>query len=151
MPVFSLAVQNAVEARVVGSATSMVQFVRSIGGTLGIAVFGSVLSNGFFPAFRHALPADIASEVPPSALDSLSDAQLYMTSAGTRQLETILAGLGLDTNAVTAAFSQAARAALSGSLHAVFAVAAALLFCATALSLFLREIPLRKSNRREAV
>ena len=42
MPVFNLAVQNAVEARVVGVATSMVQFVRSIGGALGIAVFGSV-------------------------------------------------------------------------------------------------------------
>ena len=150
MPVFNLAVQNAVEARVVGSATSMVQFVRSIGGTLGIAVFGSVLSNGFSPAFRRALPAAVGSEVSPSALDRLSDAQLYLTSAGTRQLETILAGFGLKTDAVMSAVSEAARAALSVSLHHVFGIAAALLFCATVLALFLREIPLRKTNRREA-
>ena len=59
MPVFNLAVQNAVEARMVGSATSMVQFVRSIGGTLGIAVLGSILSNDFSTAFRRALPAGV--------------------------------------------------------------------------------------------
>jgi EmrB/QacA subfamily drug resistance transporter len=149
VPVFNLAVQNAVEARVVGSASSMVQFVRSIGGTLGIAVFGSVLSNGFSPAFRQALPAAVSSEVSP-VLDSLSDAQLYLTSAGTAQLETILAGFGLKTDAVISAVSQAARAALSVSLHQVFGIAAALLFCGTVLALFLREIPLRKTNRREA-
>jgi EmrB/QacA subfamily drug resistance transporter len=149
MPVFNLAVQNAVEARVVGSASSMVQFVRSIGGTLGIAVFGSVLSNGFSPAFRQALPAAVRSEVSPSVLDSLSDAQLYLTSAGTTQLETMLAGFGLKTDAAMSAVSQAARSALSVSLHHVFGIAAALLFCATVLALFLREIPLRKTNRRE--
>jgi hypothetical protein len=86
MRVFNLAVQNAVEARVVGSATSMVQFVRSIGGTLGIAVFGSVLANGFSPAFREALAADVLSEVSPARLDVLADAQLYMTSPGKSSL-----------------------------------------------------------------
>jgi len=149
MPVFNLAVQNAVEARVVGSATSMVQFVRSIGGTLGIAVFGSVLANGFSPAFRRALPADVLSEVSPPRLDILADAQLYMTSAGTKQLETTLAGFGLNTEPVIGAVRQAARAALATSLHDVFEIAAALLLCATILALFLREIPLRKTNRRE--
>jgi EmrB/QacA subfamily drug resistance transporter len=149
MPVFNLAVQNAVEARVVGAATSMVQFVRSIGGALGIAVFGSVLANGFSPAFRQALPTDVLSEVSPPRLDALADAQLYMTSAGTKQLEGILAGFGLNTDAMIGAVRQAARAALATSLHDVFEIAAALLFCATILALFLREIPLRKTNRRE--
>jgi predicted MFS family arabinose efflux permease len=83
--------QNAVEARMVGSATSVVQFVRSIGGTLGIAVLGSVLSNDFSTAFRRALPAGVNSEISPSVLESLTEAQLNLTSAGSRQLETILA------------------------------------------------------------
>jgi hypothetical protein len=47
------------------------------------------------------------------------------------------------------AVRQAARTALATSLRDVFTIAAALLFCATILALFLREIPLRKSNRRE--
>ena len=87
MPVFNLAVQNAVEARMVGSATSMVQFVRSIGGTLGIAVLGSILSNDFSTAFRRALPAGVNSEISPSVLESLAEAQLNLTSAGSRQLK----------------------------------------------------------------
>jgi EmrB/QacA subfamily drug resistance transporter len=149
MPVFNLAVQNAVEARVVGSATSVVQFVRSIGGTLGIAGFGSILSNGFSSAFRQALPAGVNSKISPSVLERLAEAQLNLTSAGIRQLETILARSGLNTDAVISAVSQAARTALSASLHDVFEIAAALLLCATVLTLFLREIPLRKTNRRE--
>jgi EmrB/QacA subfamily drug resistance transporter len=149
MPVFNLAVQNAVKARMVGSATSMVQFVRSIGGTLGIAVLGSILSNDFSTAFRRALPAGVNSEISPSVLESLAEAQLNLTSAGSRQLETMLARSGLNTDAVTSAISQAARTALSASLHDVFEIAAALLLCATVLTLFLRDIPLRKTNRRE--
>ena len=149
MPVFNLAVQNAVEARVVGAATSMVQFVRSIGGALGIAVFGSVLAGRFSPEFSRALPADVVSEVSPARLGALADAQLYMTSAGTKQLEAILTGFGLHTEAMTSAFRQAARIALAASLQDVFEIAAALLLAATILTLFLREIPLRKTNRRE--
>jgi hypothetical protein len=49
---------------------------------------------------------------------------------------------------VTSAVSQAGRTALSASLHEVFEIAAALLLCAT-LTLFLRNIALRKTHRRE--
>jgi Na+/melibiose symporter-like transporter len=149
MPVFNLAVQNAVEARVVGAATSMVQFVRSIGGALGVAVFGSVLATRFSPEFSRALPPDIVSEVSPERLGALADPQLYMTSAGTSRLEAILTGFGLDTDALVGMVRQAARTALAASLQDVFELAAALLFVATVLTLFLREIPLRKTNRRE--
>jgi hypothetical protein len=113
--------------------------LRSIGGTLGIAVLGSILSNGF----STALPADVSSEISPSALESLAEAQLNMT------LEMVLARFGLNTDAVTSAVSQAAKTALSASLRGVFEIAAALVLCATVLALFLREIPLRKTNRRE--
>jgi EmrB/QacA subfamily drug resistance transporter len=149
LPVFNLAVQNAVEARVVGSATSMVQFVRSIGGALGVAVFGSVLATRFAPEFTRALPADIVSEVSQPRLGALADAQLYMTSAGTGRLEAILTGFGLNTDAMVGMLRQAARSALAASLQDVFELAAVLLFVATVLTLFLREIPLRKTNRRE--
>lgn len=50
MPVFTLAVQNAVEVHWVGTATSTVQFIRSMGGALGAAIFGTVLA-----ARAHAL------------------------------------------------------------------------------------------------
>ena len=40
-----LAVQNTVDARDVGAASSLVSFLRSLGGTVGVTVLGVVLSN----------------------------------------------------------------------------------------------------------
>jgi hypothetical protein len=65
------------------------------------------------------------------------------------QLDRDTHGFGLNSDVVMGAVRQAARTALATSLHDVFQIAAALLFCATILALFLREIPLRKSNRRD--
>ena len=57
MPVFNLAVQHAVDPANVRVMTSSLQFLHSIGGSLGAAIFGAVLTNRFSPAFHEALPA----------------------------------------------------------------------------------------------
>ena len=44
MPVYNLATQNAVPLHLLGSATSLVNFMRAIGSSLGMAVFGSILT-----------------------------------------------------------------------------------------------------------
>src|SRR5918996_233364 len=44
IPAFVIAVQTSVERRHLGSATSMLQFSRSMGGTLGVSVMGAALS-----------------------------------------------------------------------------------------------------------
>jgi EmrB/QacA subfamily drug resistance transporter len=147
MPVFNLAVQNAVDVKIVGSATAMVQFTRSIGGTLGVALFGSVLANGFRPAFHKALPSEFLSKFGTAQLPSLDNPQSYMRPEGLRQLETMLKSTGLYTDHVLRSIREAARVALAVSLRDVFTIAAGFLLCATALTVFLREIPLRKSNR----
>ena len=49
LPIFSLAVQNAVPPSQAGMATATVQFVRSLGGSLGAAIFGAVLTNRYAP------------------------------------------------------------------------------------------------------
>lgn len=43
--VFTIAVQNAVKPTEIGVATSASQFFRQIGGTIGVAIFGTVLTN----------------------------------------------------------------------------------------------------------
>jgi len=47
---FSLAVQNAVSPREIGVATSTSQFFRQIGSTIGVAVFGAVLTSSLSAA-----------------------------------------------------------------------------------------------------
>jgi MFS family permease len=60
----SLAVQNGVLSRHLGAATSAAQFFRSIGGTIGVSVMGSVLASGM-PAGGVAPPAQLAGAIHP--------------------------------------------------------------------------------------
>jgi EmrB/QacA subfamily drug resistance transporter len=49
---YSLAVQNAVSPREIGVATSTSQFFRQIGATMGVALFGSLLTNNLASVAR---------------------------------------------------------------------------------------------------
>jgi EmrB/QacA subfamily drug resistance transporter len=49
---YSLAVQNAVSPREIGVATSTSQFFRQIGATMGVALFGALLTNNLASAAR---------------------------------------------------------------------------------------------------
>lgn len=50
-PLYTLAIQNAVDVRKLGQATSASQFFRQIGGTVGAALMGAVLAAGLAGAF----------------------------------------------------------------------------------------------------
>jgi EmrB/QacA subfamily drug resistance transporter len=81
MPVMTLAVQNAVSRNQLGTATSTVTFFRSIGSSLGAAIFGAILSNRLAHhlleapvdgigtsenGLRHAI--DTISQLPPESV-----------------------------------------------------------------------------------
>jgi hypothetical protein len=54
LPLYTLAVQNAVDPRKVGQATSASQFFRQIGGTIGAAVMGTILASSISATFNNA-------------------------------------------------------------------------------------------------
>ncbi|OYX74279.1 MAG: MFS transporter [Caulobacter sp. 32-67-35] len=68
--VFNLAAQNAVERRQLGVATSAGQFFRQVGSTVGVAVFGAVLTHNL------AAPASGAVGSPTAQVHALSLADL---------------------------------------------------------------------------
>ncbi|MEX2468022.1 MAG: MDR family MFS transporter [Gemmatimonadota bacterium] len=79
MPLFTLAVQNAVDVRLVGQATSASQFFRQIGATVGAAIMGTVLVSTLTMSFSVLdLPPDILEEVggEPEQLVSTGGASL---------------------------------------------------------------------------
>jgi len=94
IPAFVIAVQTSVERRHLGTATSMLQFSRSIGGTLGVSVMGAALS------------ARLASNLNASGLDPSLVTQLLDPSPGSELL--IDAGV---------------RAAMANAIHLVFVIA----------------------------
>lgn len=53
LPLYPLAIQNAVEPRMIGQATSASQFFRQIGGVVGAAIMGTVLVTSLVGAFQE--------------------------------------------------------------------------------------------------
>jgi len=116
MPVLTLAVQNTVEFRHMGVATSGATLFRSIGGSLGVAAFGALFSHGLQSRLTQALAA--GTELPPA-----------LGPAAVHQLP----------EAVRAAYLHA----FAGSLHVVYLSAAGVIAIAFVLAWFVQSAPLR--------
>jgi EmrB/QacA subfamily drug resistance transporter len=72
LPLFTLAIQNAVDVRRVGQATSAAQFFRQIGGTVGAAIMGTVLGTTLGISFASMeLPTVIAGG-PDTSIERLA-------------------------------------------------------------------------------
>src|SRR3954454_2822370 len=73
MQVLVLAVQNAVEYAQLGVATSTATLFRSVGGTIGVPIFGAIFANRLASGLAARLPSDVAGRLPehlgPSQID----------------------------------------------------------------------------------
>jgi EmrB/QacA subfamily drug resistance transporter len=124
MQVLVLAVQNSVKYSDLGAATSLATFARSIGGSIGVAVFGTV--------FNNRLATNLPKHLPPSALKALHGTSVAANPAQVKHLQPLVRD-GL-------------RIAFSDSLHVVFLSAVPFALIAFGLSWMLREVPLRKTT-----
>jgi EmrB/QacA subfamily drug resistance transporter len=64
-PVYTLAVQNVAPRERMGAATSSTIFFRSIGSTVGVAAFGSVMLTRYHNEFTRSIPAAVPSLARP--------------------------------------------------------------------------------------
>ena len=90
LPLFTLAIQNAVDVRRLGQATSASQFFRQIGGSLGAAALGAVLA---VTLLSHVGPDGMAllggGEGSQSAATVISPAAREAFAAATRNMYTL--------------------------------------------------------------
>jgi hypothetical protein len=107
IPAFLIAVQSTVRRRELGSATSTVQFSRTIGGAIGVSVMGVVLSLG------------LAQRLVAAGLDQRVIDQLISPEA----------------RGASVAVDSAARMALAGALQGVFIVGLVAALLALAVTL----------------
>jgi EmrB/QacA subfamily drug resistance transporter len=129
MPVLTLAVQNAVNRKDLGTATSAVAFSRSIGSSLGAAIFGAILTNRLTLYVQQSLPGS-AGVTAAKSLRSTST-QLHTASPQVVQV-------------VMTAFSRA--------FHDVFLVGVPIAAVGFCVSMFLKESPLHETTEHaEAV
>ena len=108
------------QLRQLGVVTSVTQFARSIGGTLGAAIFGSLLANRFAPSLNDALSPSVASIIPPDSPGSVSEPSGVAQSAHVGEPSRGLAELGPRSTEAYDGLIGAIKIALASSLHGMF-------------------------------
>ncbi|HVX57832.1 MAG TPA: MDR family MFS transporter, partial [Candidatus Saccharimonadales bacterium] len=127
MPVMTLAVQNGVDRKDLGTATSSVTFFRSIGSSLGTAMFGAILTNRLTAHLQHDLPGAAGASVAKG---------LGSSAAGLKHLPPN------EVHVVLTAFAQA--------FADVFLIGIPFAIAALIVAYFLKETPLSTSTREQA-
>jgi EmrB/QacA subfamily drug resistance transporter len=118
MQVLVLAVQNSVDHRLLGVATSGAILFRQIGGSIGIALFGAVFAN--------RLHADLAEQLPGVPLPGTATPEVIKN--------------------LPPALHHGYQVAVLDSLQPVFLIGAAFGVAAFLLTWLLKEMPLRRST-----
>ena len=147
MPVYVIAIQNAVPYSIMGVATSTNAFFRSIGGAVGLAIAGSVMNNRFADDFTGGLPPEISAVIPSEQLSSLAEnPQALVSPEAQDQLRGFFESMGSQGAQFFQQLLSTMREALNSALTEVFFVAFCAIAVAFIINLFLKEIPLRKDK-----
>jgi hypothetical protein len=148
-PTLTLSYQSAVEFRELGVATSLNQFCRSMGSTLGSALFGSILILRFLGGLHAGLPDAVSAWLDSPAGAGLRDPQSVLNPSASEALRDQL-GVAFPNAPDTADLVLAAiRASLGGALHLVFLLVAAVMLVGLLGSVLWREVPMRRSARAQ--
>ncbi len=146
LPLYTIAVQNAVSYNVLGAATSAVPFFRSMGGAVGLAIFGSVMTSRFATDFTAKLPPAIGALIPPQAISAMANnPQALVSPEAQAQLQLLLSQGGQGRNLYEQTLGLLRQALMSG-LNEVFFICLIVAVIAFIVNLFIKEIPLRKQH-----
>jgi EmrB/QacA subfamily drug resistance transporter len=152
-PIFTLTVQNAVDHKYLGTATSSVQLFRQLGGTIGVSIMGSVMNHRLADHFSEEsqkliaqtpnLPAGMAEKIK-----EMSNPQILLNPGAAAEK---LSNLPPEVVRTLKQVMDVLRESLSYALNGVFLTGAFVIGFAFILTLFfLKEIPLRTSNKEKA-
>ncbi len=146
MQTMMMAVQNTVKARDIGVATSSATFFRATGGTIGTAVFLSLLFNG--------LPENVTTQVTAAAGTPQFQAALASSGLSPQQYQAQLAGLTEDSgflSTLPSALAQPVKQGFVDSTHVVYILAGIVAILAFLLVLMLKEVPLRTKSALQEI
>lgn len=123
--IYMLAVQNAVQRRDLGTATSSLQFFRNIGNTLGTAIAGTIMTTQLMSGIEARMTPELEAKVPTGGLDP----NAVLNPGKLAYFPTELADV--------------MRASLADSMHAVFLVLPVLTALSLIATVFIKPLKLR--------
>ncbi|WP_438433032.1 MDR family MFS transporter [Gorillibacterium sp. sgz500922] len=152
MPVFSIASQNAVSHKELGVVTASLQLFRNLGGTIGIAVMGTVMSNNLAQHLKEALTAKagVLAKLDPAVAKSFLPFANPKTLMNKPELDKFENSLSADIKPIFLDVVKSIRQALGDTLSSVFLTGTLVLVVAFVLVFFLKELPLRTTNQTAA-
>lgn len=137
LPIYTVVIQNAVDESDIGAVTGFSQFFRSVGGTTGVAVFGTLMLALYQSGLSHA--GEPVASLSPAAQSLLSN-----------PLETVKLHRGLaNTNLASDQIEKilgCVKESLVQSIDTIFLLYGALLVVTLITTLFLAELPLREKS-----
>ncbi len=129
MQTYTLVVQNSVSRTDMAVATSATQLSRSIGSAIGLAILGTILTQGMASSIAKYIPADVLKKFQASG--SSAGASAVFEPAQLAHLPPVIAA-GI-------------RHGLADALHPVFLAGLPIIAVAFIATLFIRELPLRQT------
>jgi len=156
MQTLSLAAQNAAPAKDMGVSTASATFFRQIGGTLGVAVFLSILFSTVGNNIANAIKSSFSN---PSFVAALHNPALLRNPLDAPIIHQLTTGQGVGGSLTDASFiskidpvlGQPFKVGFTNSIDLVFWVAAAVAVIAFLVVLFIKEIPLRTQSGMQSM
>jgi MFS family permease len=152
LSVFTIVVQNAVPFRELGVATSNLTFFRQIGGSIGLALLGTVFGNRFA---EELVPQMTSAGVPTQLVAQFSanaggGAASKLIEVGKDQSTALLAGIPEQFRATVQPFVpnilNGLHQAMSLAIDSIFQIGVVTTAVALAVALVMHEIPLRTTH-----
>jgi hypothetical protein len=129
-------VQNVAPREYMGAATSSTIFFRSIGSTVGVAAFGSIMLTRYHDEFARSMPPNVPSAALPYFMNPLLLVQVRP------QLETMFGRVPGGAEVLKTLLGNV-RVALEHGIEEIFFWSAIIMSAAILLHVFLKREPLR--------
>ena len=150
LPLFMLAVQNAVPHRMMGIATSTMQFLRTVGGTMGVAIMGSLINSTLSTELAANTPRQVTENAPPALLEQIRNPQFLLSPEQLIAVRSAFEQLGPQGTQLFEASIGAVRASLATAIGDAFWVAVFVMVVSVLVGAFLKEVPLRGAHDLES-
>jgi EmrB/QacA subfamily drug resistance transporter len=153
MTVFTLTVQNAVDQKLLGVATASSQLFRSVGGTVGVAIMGTLLNSRMQDKMASMSQTGDTNQMAASPelagkLESLQNPQLLLDHEKLDGLKNTLPqeAIPFFENVI-----HQLQDSLSYALSGVFIFVTITMAVAILLTFFIKEVPLRSAKDQPSV
>src|SRR6185369_13558905 len=136
LPSYTVAVQNAAPHKHMGIATASSTFFRSIGSTVGVAAFGSILLT----KYRHDILGTLPANLPNQAAAAFSNPLLLPQLRP--QLEAAFSHYDHGPDVLAGLYANVSKALLGG-IQWIFLISAILMGALFILNALIKSVPLR--------